>query len=740
MIKCSRTSLVVLILLSPWVNAYDIATHRKISAAAASQSMLGTPSDEGRKRLGLDGLIGQPQFSNSKGDTRTIVQLIADGAEFEDDAPKPIHHFFDPRTGRALSINQSDYYFASTAEQVLGYIAIGAVNAAARTSPDWALGESGTTALENRFSYAAAKQYFYRGMTDPVSLLRNQNLSLLFESLGHVIHHIEDMAQPQHVRNDAHLQIEAWDENCPPGNICGAYQSLSRPSAYEAWTNREEILPYLETAGYPPVYSASGQGMDGLPVFTGPHQFWTNSGLGLADFTNRNFFSAGTLDQSPPTVGAAFDMRVADLCNGAVPPCSAGLDPNALVTFLPSVVDDRFRTASLPNPYAKAISIFDPEFAGKTSATRLPSVNRFTFAYDHAYLIPRAVGYAAGLINYFFRGSMEIMPPDEGVYGILDHTPNDNTSAGCGTLCGFRKIKLKLRNTTPQDDMVSSGGNMGTLVIVAKYHANTCYRPDLSGEYGAPAHGTTCRSSEESIVVSNPLNVSSVGRAFSTQPLEFTFPPNTPIPVNATDLYLQVVYQGQLGQESDAVAVTTIDLSEPTYLTFGNHWDYFPLYNNDGTFASVLPYEPAGRYSVHFELRFNPSQASPIAIAQQLDPGYYHRVAVLTDKPVLDYAIVENYIGAPPDTQAFSVVTTVNQTDAQGQNTDSPPYVRLRQTTPTSWTYEPDTIGSTVSWVPGSGCVNNTTTCVPVDHTIAEVTRRYPPFKQPTPTPMTINF
>lgn len=36
-------------------------------------------------------------------------------------------------------------------------------------------------------------------------------------------------------------------------------------------------------------------------------------------------------------------------------------------------------------------------------------------------LAPRAVAYSAGLIDYFFRGRMEIAPPDDDVYAILDH-------------------------------------------------------------------------------------------------------------------------------------------------------------------------------------------------------------------------------------------------------------------------------------------------------------------------------
>ena len=44
-----------------------------------------------------------------------------------------------------------------------------------------------------------------------------------------------------------------------------------------------------------------------------------------------------------------------------------------------------------------------------------------------------------------------------------------------------------------------------------------------------------------------------------------------------TDVVLQIVYRGALGNEADAVAVGTIDVSEPTYFTYQNASDYIHL-------------------------------------------------------------------------------------------------------------------------------------------------------------------
>jgi hypothetical protein len=48
-----------------------------------------------------------------------------------------------------------------------------------------------------------------------------------------------------------------------------------------------------------------------------------------------------------------------------------------------------------------------------------------------------------------------------------------------------------------------------------------------------------------------------------------------PIPVNATDLFIQVVYRGQLGDEPDGIAVGNYDAREPTFVGIVNNTDYF---------------------------------------------------------------------------------------------------------------------------------------------------------------------
>ena len=138
---------------------------------------------------------------------------------------------------------------------------------------------------------------------------------------------------------------------------------------------------------------------------------------------------------------------------------------------------------------------------------------------------------------------------------------------------GFTKLKLKVKNVTPKGTGIEPMTPEGKLVAVVKFHRNNCYQPDLSGEYGSPGMDwRSCRGVGEEIVVSSDASVPS---GINADPSQVTFLFPTPVPINATDLFLQVVYRGPLGDELDAVVVATKDISEPTYIYNYLRWDQY---------------------------------------------------------------------------------------------------------------------------------------------------------------------
>ena len=77
-------------------------------------------------------------------------------------------------------------------------------------APDWALGVAGRGAgsTQNHFTVLDAWLAQVRSLTAEVRADRDRSAATLFRTLGHVVHLLQDMAQPQHVRNDPHPACE----------------------------------------------------------------------------------------------------------------------------------------------------------------------------------------------------------------------------------------------------------------------------------------------------------------------------------------------------------------------------------------------------------------------------------------------------------------------------------------------------------------------------------------------------
>jgi hypothetical protein len=243
--------------------AYQTVTHVQISQEALNSSVL----DQVTFQYGL-GLFGinndftltyniYPDVTGALWDYYALVQL---GSIYEDDYPGTLtfrsqNHFFNPINNQPLSS------FGLT------------FNA----SPEWALEDQGPISGQNN-SYADARQYFTQALAAAGTATGNSSLGQLFQSLGQVIHHVEDMAQPQHARVEAHC--DTWFP-CRALSAFGAYH----PSVYErlmadCTVGLTQGCPAI--GSYPTVFDQITA--TATNPFTAPRAFWTNStGAGMAD-------------------------------------------------------------------------------------------------------------------------------------------------------------------------------------------------------------------------------------------------------------------------------------------------------------------------------------------------------------------------------------------------------------------------------------------------------------------------
>lgn len=264
--------------------------------------------------------------------------------------------------------------------------------------------------------------------------------------------------------------------------------------------------------------------------------------IGLSEYTHANFFSKDTIFKYFPHP-ARENTNYYDF----------GLLPTTVITTPDNINHNTFYISGYGKQHLAALKYFAGELWNLPIP--LPRVYQLTLHLDNRcheeyaqYLVPRAVGYSAGLLDYFFRGTVAITLPDTGVYAQTENRDE-----------GFKKITLNAQNTSAAGEEMTGG----SVELVVKYRLA---QEDPFQSYPVPT------TPEFSYVVVPELNgIRSIPSAGPVK-LEFDLSQN-PIPINATDLYLQVVYRGKLGQEEGAVAVGFKDISEPTPIDIFNDMD-----------------------------------------------------------------------------------------------------------------------------------------------------------------------
>ena len=410
-LACGFAAILAFAALAPSAHAYEPSTHAIISRAAALESRIYQSGTSVPLLTELGFASPQTQlFAVPAIDTfgagpipgATAVDLIALGAQNEDNlsvSMRVFNHFFDPQAngnqGRPLTIG----------------------GARGRTSPDWALEDRdpeavGTVGGQNFFSYADAVKLLLDSQRGASRSQRNLAMGQVLLRLGHIIHHIQDMAQPQHTRNDAHSPVQ-------------------RAAAfYERYTEKE-INPTLEAQILltNPLPKAS---------FDFARQFWTDhleAYRGMADFSSRNYISSGTNFRS----ATGFTVTVLPALNFPKPD-GVNVPSGTNKTRRRIVVDVRLlsgRVVQMPMEYivgdvfdggsnATPSIVFHDKLLASTSlfdrvlesllgpGFRTQGVDENVFRSNYSILLPRARSYSAGLIDHFFRGVGALQVEREG--------------------------------------------------------------------------------------------------------------------------------------------------------------------------------------------------------------------------------------------------------------------------------------------------------------------------------------
>ena len=420
---------------------------------------------QGREQIETlqDSFATQPAWSNAEksGTTpMTIAQAIRFGACWEDsEEPKArsLAHFYNPQNGGAgmFPLPTPEPPFLAANPDSINWM----LNANLSTTRTKLTGAQ-------HYGYADARNSFYNALTvntPGVSAVlnannRNYHWGQTFQALGHLMHHLQDMASPQHVRSDHHCDDKVRCKESYNG-LAGALGGY-KPSAYEKHhgsASRFTVIQQLAQSATAPILfglprefwninttQAGGGSNTSGAITTNNPQRVMQSNEGIAAYTSTNYTSMGknfefdvlatsAADLYLPAAGLALpkpsgqwrstgiaelyadqpalveDIRI-KLCAGVLSSCT--------VEFMGTAQNSNARSAS-QSIFGNDI-LFNPTPSFVVDGRRAVfTQNYFTHNDAATTLIPLATRYSAGLIDYFFRGELQTAAPESNLYGML---------------------------------------------------------------------------------------------------------------------------------------------------------------------------------------------------------------------------------------------------------------------------------------------------------------------------------
>ncbi len=331
------------------------------------------------------------------------------------------------------------------------------------------------------------------------------------------MHLMQDMSVPEHTRDTAHIlnyTIENFVEKIASNGknpYWPRFNSLISPPFSSVDPTLLQQTSHFLNAPVPIVNLFDMEKYGG----TDPSVTLNNS-IGLAEYSNANFFSFNTIFTDAPHPAHSNVMEYNET------------DPitKEIKTFVASEEADHLAQTIVFNKYL----VF-----GKTKGYTLED-DRIYLDYMQK-LLPRAAGYSAALLDYFFRGRIKI-----------------TTNQGDIT---FRSVKVRAQNDTAGESM---GSGEGRLVIRYKELSELPLGGNKS-QLNYPPDGTNI--SDYTYKVSAPLNVDLT----TSQELTFDFS-NDPLPFFFGDISMQLVFKGKLGNEEGAVAASPLTSIDGIYTDF----------------------------------------------------------------------------------------------------------------------------------------------------------------------------
>lgn len=437
--------------LASHASAYSALVHREISGVAAQRSKVGETLE---RQYGLAGGL------NNRIGNRSIAQRIAEGGELEDSPQlRALNHFHNPLRPWAQAggiLGQSSIYWQQNPNQLFG---------------------SGT------WSWPVARRRFFDFLTLPTQSERDAALADTARALGQMMHLIQDAAAPPHVRNDAHLVHDGYEARVE--ELRGGGETSPERQRFLQYLSADPIFPSAS------ILTPTGDARAPVPVarlidrdtYGGTAASYSNgNSIGIAEYTNGGYVSDDTifLDFALPrreSLGAGFCEP-----GGAVPPCPPGSR-----VYFPKAGDGD----AVGHFVAEGSLALPLRFRGESV---LGFILDDRVYHDYAArLLPRAIGYSAALLDYFFRGRLEVAfgeAPMDPARVLLNVTNGSAEPLGPGTLTVYTDDSSGTRQPVPGatlafETAVAPGELLPPIPLAASFQSSplaVVYHGRLGGE------------------------------------------------------------------------------------------------------------------------------------------------------------------------------------------------------------------------------------------------------------------
>lgn len=456
------------------VRALEIATH-VLANRQAINSWTFLDNGVARNRLDaiLRGNLGYTSGRETAVSGQTIQEWIELGGELEDVGwpvlPKTgryYHHFHDPlQPWRSAGLT-----FLGPNESSARWIQ--------------ARDQGGTGAAGGNWSWHDARRTYYQALTEPDSTQREALLAATFRALGQVMHVVVDASVPEHARNDAHplgsipffWSYDTWVQSGHAGDDDPELfisRFLSHPIGPDPGIFQVRV-PGSEPANVPIARLIDSDAYDGSnpSVTFNPISPSAPTAIGLAEIANANFFSEDTLTAPYPFPRPGTD----------------GLIRTELATPRRTPDGRQIVRRYWTRPEGLGLLPANPiraECAGDLNprggpARPYPCVDGVVWDQVAAHMLPRAVGYARAVLEYFFRASVRVHTlgyDGEGAFIRIENMTDEPME-------GSFEIYARAKAGMPDEGREPSGlVNAGAVTMVAARATVTLPVTLLPGEH-----------------------------------------------------------------------------------------------------------------------------------------------------------------------------------------------------------------------------------------------------------------